>query len=63
MVFQVLSLVAAACVVGLAASVVIYRASNVAPVWSMVIAVLVVLLLAAAAVAILVFAKHRAFPN
>jgi len=63
MLVQVLSLLAVACVFGLVASIVVYRAGNVAPVWSMAIAVLVLAVLTAAVVAILVFAKNRAFPN
>lgn len=63
MLVQVLSLVAVACLFGLVASIVVYRAGSVAPVWSMAIAVLVLAVLTAAVVAILVFAKNRAFPN
>ena len=63
MLVQVLSLVVAACVFGLVASIVVYRAGRVAPVWSMAIAVLVLAVLTAAVVAILVFAKNKAFPN
>jgi len=63
MLLQVLVLLAAACLAGLVASVVVYRASNVAPVWSIALALLVVLVLTAAAFAILVFAKNRAFPS
>jgi hypothetical protein len=58
-----LSVVAVACVFGLVASIVVYRAGSVAPVWSIAIAVLVLLVLTAAVVAILVFAKNRAFQN
>jgi predicted membrane-bound mannosyltransferase len=63
MLVQLLSLVALACLFGLVASVVVYRAGSMAPVWSIAIAVLVLLLLTAAVLAILVFAKNRAFPN
>jgi len=52
----------AACLFGLLASVLVYRVSNVAPVWNIVVAVLVALVLTAAAFAILVFVKNRAFP-
>jgi predicted membrane-bound mannosyltransferase len=60
---QVLSLVAVACLFGFVASVIVYRAGNVAPVWSIAIALLVFLLLTATVLAILVFAKNRACPN
>ena len=63
MLIQLLSLVALACLFGLVASVVVYRAGSMAPMWSIAIAVLVLLLLTAAVLAILVFAKNRAFPN
>lgn len=63
MLLQVLSLIVVACLFGLLASVVVYRAGSVAPLWSMAVAVAVLLVLTAAAVAILVFAKNRAFPN
>jgi hypothetical protein len=63
MLLQVLSIVVIAGVFGLVASVVVYRAGNVAPVWSIAIALLVVLFLTVAAFAILVFVKNRAFPN
>jgi hypothetical protein len=46
----------------LVASVVVYRASGMRPVWSIVTAVIVVLVLAMAAFAILMLAKARAFP-
>ena len=63
MFIQVLSLIVVACLFGLVASIVVYRAGSVAPVWSMAIAVLVLAVLTAAVVAILVFAKNKAFPN
>ena len=63
MLVQVLSLIVVACLFGFVASIVVYRAGRVAPVWSMAIAVLVLAVLTAAVVAILVFAKNRAFPN
>ena len=63
MLVQVLSLIVVACLFGLVASIVVYRAGRVAPVWSMAIAVLVLAVLTAAVVAILVFVKNRAFPN
>ena len=63
MLIQLLSLVALACLFGLVASVVVYRAGSMAPMWSIAIAVLILLLLTAAVLAILVFAKNRAFPN
>ena len=55
-------LIVGACVFGLVASVVVYRASGMRPVWSIVTALVVVLVLAAAAFAILMLAKARAFP-
>jgi hypothetical protein len=58
-----LSLVVVACLFGLVASIVVYHAGSVAPVWSMAIAVIVLAVLTAAIVAILVYAKNRAFPN
>jgi hypothetical protein len=58
---QLLWLIVAACVFGLAASVVVYRAGNVAPIWSIGIALSVAIALAAAAFAILMLAKERAF--
>jgi|KBSMisStandDraft_5_1062788.scaffolds.fasta_scaffold12216_5 hypothetical protein len=59
---QLFWLIAGACLFGLVASVVVHRAANVAPVWSIGIALAVVLALAAAAFAILMFARQRAFP-
>jgi len=53
----------AACLFGLVASVVVYRAGSAAPLWSMAVAVLVLLVLTTVVIAILVFAKNRAFPN
>ena len=61
MLVQMLSLVAVACVFGMVASIVVYRAGSVAPVWSMAIAVLVLAVLTAVVLAILVFAKNKAF--
>jgi hypothetical protein len=61
MLVPLLSVVAVACLFGLVASIVVHRAGSVAPVWSIAIAVLVLLVLTAAVVAILVFAKNRAF--
>ena len=55
-------LIVGACFFGLVASVVVYRASSMRPVWSIVTALMVVLVLAAAAFAILMLAKARAFP-
>jgi hypothetical protein len=55
-------LIVGACVFGLVASVVVYRASSMRPVWSIVTALVVVLVLAAAAFAILMLAKASAFP-
>ena len=63
MLLPLLSLIVVACLFGLVASVVVYRAGSVAPLWSMAVAVAVLLVLTAAAVAILVVAKNRAFPN
>ena len=63
MFIQVLSLIVVAYLFGLVASIVVYRAGSVAPVWSMAIAVLVLAVLTAAVVAILVFAKNKAFPH
>ena len=55
-------LIVGACVFGLVASVVVYRASGMRPVWSIVTALIVVLVLAAAAFAMLMLAKASAFP-
>jgi hypothetical protein len=55
-------LIVGACVFGLVASVVVYRASGMRPVWSIVTALVVVLVLAMVAFAILMLAKARAFP-
>jgi hypothetical protein len=63
MLLQVLSLAVAACLFGLVASVIVYRASHVAPVWNIVIALLVVLVLTATALAIFLFIRDRAFQN
>jgi hypothetical protein len=63
MLVQVLSLVIVACLFGFVASVIVYRAGSVAPVWSMAVAVVVLLVLTATILAIFVFAKNRAFPT
>jgi hypothetical protein len=55
-------LIVGAGVFGLVASAVVYRASGMRPVWSIVTALIVVLVLAAAAFAILMLAKASAFP-
>lgn len=55
-------LIVGACVFGLVASVVVYRASGMRPVWSIVTALIVALVLATAAFTILMLAKARAFP-
>jgi hypothetical protein len=62
-VFHVILLVVAACAFGLAASMLVHHASNVAPIWNVVAAILLVMVLAGVALAILTFAKNRAFPN
>jgi len=63
MLIPVLSVVAVACLFGLVASVVVYRAGSVAPVWSIALAVIVLVVLTAVVVAILVVARNTAFPN
>jgi hypothetical protein len=59
----VILLVVVACAFGLAASVLVHHASNVAPVWNVLAAILVVMVLAGVALAVLMLAKSRAFPN
>ena len=63
MLFQALLLVVVAGAFGLAASMLVHHASNIAPVWSVVTAILLVLVLAGVALTILIVAKNRAFPN
>ena len=63
MLFQVLLVVVVACAFSLAASMLVQRASNIAPVWSVVAAIVLVMVLAGVALTILIVAKKRAFPN
>ncbi len=63
MLFQVLLLVVVACAFGLAASMLVHHTSNIAPIWSVVAAILLVVVLAGVALTILIVAKNRAFPN
>lgn len=63
MLFQALLLVVVAGAFGLAASMLVRHTSNIAPVWSVAAAILLVMVLAGVALTILIVAKNRAFPN